>query len=401
MKYVSGDLFQSGADCLVNPVNCRGVMGAGLAKAFREKYPAIMRPYVTACRQAALRPGKIQILQLDRTTGALSPTGDLFIANVPTKDDWRGQSQIGWIDEGLRKLAGALPERGIRSIAIPKLGAGLGGLPWPQVREVVEKHFAPLAEKGIAVLVYGESREQDRATPAAPGPAPARAASGEALKPAAVRTDIDPVPLRERDVLEFRGADRIGSNMHPSPVLWGDELTPARLWKCNEIPYVLAKTVDPAARARLLKAYEEIEGLRPHDPKDPTSYPPQPGSSPYVLKKLGRDVPLRPDWEEIKVPLMQSLVDDKFRRNPECTKWLLGTGRGLIQEGNKWGDTFWGVSLIDNPRRGIRAGEGRNELGKCLMRAREAIREELATARGVSRDARFASGRRTRDDFAR
>lgn len=364
MRYVSGDLLAGNAQMVVNAVNCVGVMGAGLAKAFRDRYPAIMRPYVQACRDGRLRPGMVQVLRVIRATGTLDPNGDLFIANVATKDHWKAPSDASWISVGLQRLAESVEKNGIRSIAIPKLGAGLGGLDWKtQVQPLVEKHFAPLAAKGVDVLVYGEAPEQQRL----PGLAVETRTAGPV--PRAARSAADP---GDRDVLEFQGQDRIASNMHPTQVMWGDEITPPRIWKYVEVPYVLAKTTDRAARERVIAAYEEAERTKP-------------GSAPYMLKKIGRSLPLRPDWETRKVPLMRGLVRDRIRRDPAFARWLLGTGNGHIQEGNRWGDTVWGVALVDIPARGIRAGQGRNELGKIYMEERTLYRAELERSGSAQR----------------
>jgi ribA/ribD-fused uncharacterized protein len=86
--------------------------------------------------------------------------------------------------------------------------------------------------------------------------------------------------------------------------------------------------------------------------------------SPGQAKRAGRVVTLRPNWEEIKIPTMEQIVRLKFIQ-PEFKELLLSTGEQELQEGNWWGDTFWGVS--------IQTGRGRNELGKILMRLRESL----------------------------
>lgn len=89
---------------------------------------------------------------------------------------------------------------------------------------------------------------------------------------------------------------------------------------------------------------------------------------PGKSKHLGRHVPLRPDWEKVKVGIMEEIVRAKFMQNPELAEKLLATGDKVIVEGNTWGDTCWGVDS--------RTGQGENHLGKILMK----IREELRTA---------------------
>lgn len=157
------DIFASGVECVINTVNCHGVMGAGLAKAFAQRYPAILEPYKRACAEKTLKPGGVQLIRVDRASGRRGASGDLLIANVATKDHWKQPSQAAWVDAALGKLARALEERQVRSVAIPKLGAGLGGLDWATtVRPLVEKHFAGPASRGMKVMVLGEGPEAER-----------------------------------------------------------------------------------------------------------------------------------------------------------------------------------------------------------------------------------------------
>ncbi|OGU22505.1 MAG: hypothetical protein A2580_08955 [Hydrogenophilales bacterium RIFOXYD1_FULL_62_11] len=150
-----GDIFQTQAQCLVNPVNCVGVMGAGLAKAFSTRYPAILPPYQRACRQGQFNPGGVQLLRLDPESGLRDRDGSLLIANLATKLHWRDPSQLDWVERGLSVLAQRLLERPVRSVAVPMLGAGLGGLDWALVRPVVVRTLTPCASRGIEVQVLG------------------------------------------------------------------------------------------------------------------------------------------------------------------------------------------------------------------------------------------------------
>ena len=89
---------------------------------------------------------------------------------------------------------------------------------------------------------------------------------------------------------------------------------------------------------------------------------------PAKAKSMGRRVALRPDWEEVKVGLMEEIVRAKFTQNEYLKMMLLGTGDALLKEGNAWGDTFWGVSH--------KTGKGENHLGKILMQVREELKRE-------------------------
>ena len=159
----------------------------------------------------------------------------------------------------------------------------------------------------------------------------------------------------------FAGADRGFSNMYWAPVAWGDELTALGLWPMNELPYVLAKTLLPQARAEGIALFREAESKAP-------------GSGASAVNRWGKGLVLRPDWESARETLMLALARDKFARNPELRRLLLETGQGVIEEGNDWGDLYWGTALHDDPVRGIKAGAGRNRLGELLMQVRGELR---------------------------
>jgi len=129
------DLFESNADVLVNTVNCRGIMGKGIALEFKRRFPDCCREYNKACRDSVLKPGGLVYVE----------RRDLFgnkdIVHFATKDHWRGKSKLQWIDVGLQKLINELRKRNVESVAMPALGCGLGRLNWEDVKPVVEKYF--------------------------------------------------------------------------------------------------------------------------------------------------------------------------------------------------------------------------------------------------------------------
>ena len=133
IRFTSGDILAEDAEALVNTVNCVGVMGRGIALQFKKAFPDNYRVYADACRRGEVQPGLMFVFE----TGAL--TNPRFIINFPTKRHWRGNSRIEDIDAGLKDLATVIRERGIRSIAVPPLGSGLGGLEWSDVRPRIEK----------------------------------------------------------------------------------------------------------------------------------------------------------------------------------------------------------------------------------------------------------------------
>lgn len=141
IHYTQGNIFDSKAQTLVNSVNCVGVMGKGLAKEFRERFPDMFREYDKACRRKEVRSGKPFIYRdLQRT-----------ILCFPTKDNWKGPSKYEFIEAGLRAIRDQYEKWAIASMAIPPLGCGLGGLDWPKVKALIEKH---LAELPIEIEVY-------------------------------------------------------------------------------------------------------------------------------------------------------------------------------------------------------------------------------------------------------
>lgn len=131
----SGSLFDSDAEALVNPVNTEGIMGAGLAKEFRRRWPVMYQEYAQICRRGMLDVGMMHFW----LTGSLIPR---FVVNFPTKRQWREPSCLEWVDMGLVELATQMEIRNIQSIAMPALGCGLGGLPWEDVERLVRRRFA-------------------------------------------------------------------------------------------------------------------------------------------------------------------------------------------------------------------------------------------------------------------
>jgi len=146
IEFTSGDILRSEAEALVNTVNCVGVMGRGIALQFKNAYPDNFKAYAAACRRGEVQPGRMFLFE----TGQL--TLPHYIVNFPTKRHWRGKSRMEDIVAGLTALAELIRTKGIRSIAIPPLGSGLGGLDWAEVRPRIEAGLRPLA--GVQVFVY-------------------------------------------------------------------------------------------------------------------------------------------------------------------------------------------------------------------------------------------------------
>ena len=144
IRFIQGNIFDSGCQALVNPVNCVGVMGKGLALQFKHRFPANFEAYRDACSRHAVRPGRCLVFD----TGS-DPTR--FVVNFPTKRHWRDRSRIEDIAAGLDDLAGILHRGAISSVAIPPLGCGLGGLPWPRVWSLLVDRLAPCGRVSVVV----------------------------------------------------------------------------------------------------------------------------------------------------------------------------------------------------------------------------------------------------------
>lgn len=146
IPYTYGDIFQCKADALVNAVNCVGVMGAGLALQFKNKYPENFEAYKAACKRSEVKPGRMFVFE----TGQATPPR--FIINFPTKNHWRKKSYLPYIDQGLIDLVRVLHDKGIRSVAIPALGVGLGGLDWNEVRPRIEHAMESMTDAHVLIF---------------------------------------------------------------------------------------------------------------------------------------------------------------------------------------------------------------------------------------------------------
>lgn len=143
ITYQKGNLLACNVDALVNTVNTVGVMSKGIALMFKERYPENFQAYAAACKAGEVQVGRMFV------TPANELSGPRWIINFPTKQNWRNPSKPEWIDEGLKDLARIIREKNIRSIAIPPLGCGNGGLDWRNVRAAMEQTLSGLVEVDI------------------------------------------------------------------------------------------------------------------------------------------------------------------------------------------------------------------------------------------------------------
>ncbi len=159
IEYKSGDIFADDAEAIVNSVNCVGVMERGIALQFKNRFPDNFSAYAAACKRGEVVPGKMFVFE----TGQIS--NPRYIINFPTKRHWRGKSRIEDIESGLAALANEITERGIRSIAIPSLGSGLGRLDWDVVRVCMRNTLQPLDDVKIVAFTPDSQPEMPLANP--------------------------------------------------------------------------------------------------------------------------------------------------------------------------------------------------------------------------------------------
>ena len=142
VTFVKGDIFKSPAQVLTNTVNCVGVMGKGVALEFKNRYPQMFNDYKSKCDQGNVKPGQPYLWEDDSAQ----------VLNFPTKRNWRDNSLLQDVEDGLKFIAGYYEQMGIQSIAMPALGCGLGGLKWSEVQPLIVKHLGSISD--LDVYVY-------------------------------------------------------------------------------------------------------------------------------------------------------------------------------------------------------------------------------------------------------
>ncbi len=135
-------IFESQSQVITNTVNCYGVMGKGIALEFKHRFPEMFDDYKQRCDRKEVKPGVPYIWE----------NGMQTVLNFPSKNHWRGDSKMEWIDQGLRWIRENYERLGISTLAIPPVGCGNGGLYWSDVKLLVEKYFSDLDD--LLVTVY-------------------------------------------------------------------------------------------------------------------------------------------------------------------------------------------------------------------------------------------------------
>jgi O-acetyl-ADP-ribose deacetylase (regulator of RNase III) len=146
IEFTRGNLLEAKVEALVNTVNTVGVMGKGVALMFKEAFPENFKAYAAACKRKEVKIGYMFV------TERRALIGPKWIINFPTKEHWRGSSKMEWIEAGLGDLKRVVVEKKIRSVAIPPLGSGQGGLNWVDVRPRIEAALGGLTD--VNVIIY-------------------------------------------------------------------------------------------------------------------------------------------------------------------------------------------------------------------------------------------------------
>ena len=172
VRYETGNIFESPAQVITNPINCVGVMGSGLALEFKNRFQGLFKDYERRCLAHRVKPGEPYLYEDD----------EIQVLNFPTKRHWKDSSRLEDIEAGLKMLSENFDRMGIFYLALPALGCGLGGLEWSAVKPLIDKYLGEIPE--LEVVVYeptdsksqkvkgfdGSSREANKASKVAASP---------------------------------------------------------------------------------------------------------------------------------------------------------------------------------------------------------------------------------------
>jgi len=166
--FKKGNILEATVEALVNTVNKVGIMGKGIALAFKKKFPENYKIYKEACENNQLKIGDLLVTQTERSIPK-------YIINFPTKQHWRSRSKIEYIEKGMEKLVEVIQEKNIQSIAIPPLGCGNGGLNWKDVKPVIVKGLESMKDSTEIILYEPGYNNQSVSSKKAVKLTPARA----------------------------------------------------------------------------------------------------------------------------------------------------------------------------------------------------------------------------------
>lgn len=150
ITFKTGDMFSIECDAIVNTVNCFGAMGKGVAKEFKNRWYDNFLEYKKLCDKKAIKIGKMFVFENTKS-------GLKYLINFPTKNHWRYKSKLSYIDSGLDDLIDQIVKLEIKSIVIPPLGCGNGGLDWNVVKELIEEKLSILND--VEIIVYNPNKD--------------------------------------------------------------------------------------------------------------------------------------------------------------------------------------------------------------------------------------------------
>lgn len=151
ISYMNGNIFNSKVDAIVTTVNCVGFMGKGMALECALRHPEVENEYQIACKDNQIKIGSIYWIIL---------RNGQHLALFPTKNDYKHNSKMSYITSGLQSLVESLYQRGIKSVALPKLGSELGGLDWNLVEVEIMKYFEHV-DVDLEIWSYGGAKQDE------------------------------------------------------------------------------------------------------------------------------------------------------------------------------------------------------------------------------------------------
>jgi O-acetyl-ADP-ribose deacetylase (regulator of RNase III) len=155
--YKKGNLFESNAEAIVNTVNCVGIMGKGVALEFKKRWPDNYAEYKKLCQEKKIRPGHVFVFDTCDDLFKEENVPHRYLINFPTKDHWRSKSKFSYIDDGLDDFIIQLQKLNIKTVALPPLGCGNGGLDWTEVKMLLEEKLSFVDD--IDFYIYGPKED--------------------------------------------------------------------------------------------------------------------------------------------------------------------------------------------------------------------------------------------------
>ena len=251
IRFMQGNLLEADAEALVNTVNTVGVSGKGIALMFKEAFPENFRAYEAASKAGRITPGGLFIFERH------DMLGPLYIINFATKQHWRNPSKLAWIQEGLKALRREVEVRGIKSVAIPPLGAGNGGLQWADVRPLIEDALRDIATD-IIVFEPTQTYQNVVKRQGVEKLTPARALMAEMIRRYEI-LGFDCSMLEAQKLAWFLSGAFVGSGL-PNPV--ADDFAANRYGPYSEKVRHLLNSLDGS----YLECERRVADARPFDP---------------------------------------------------------------------------------------------------------------------------------------